>query len=89
MEDGAVGRILGFPVYTDPNLPALTASTTGGPVFGSLNRAMVYRRVNDVSVMRLQDRFADYLAVGYIGFLRADFRSNDLRSAVTVKPAAT
>lgn len=89
MEDGAVGSILGFPVYTDPNLPALTASTTGGPVFGSLNRAMVYRRVNDVSVMRLQDRFADYLAVGYIGFLRADFRSNDLRSAVTVKPAAT
>ena len=89
MEDGAIGNLLGFPVRTDPNLPALTASTTGGPCFGALDRAMVYRRVNDVSVMRLDQRFADYLAVGYIGFLRADFRANDLRAAVTCKPAAT
>jgi hypothetical protein len=39
--------------------------------------------------MRLTERYADYLAVGYLGFARVDMRSNDLRAAVTVRPAAT
>jgi hypothetical protein len=39
--------------------------------------------------MRLNERYADFLAVGYLGFVRLDFRSNDLRAAVTVKAAAT
>ena len=41
------------------------------------------------SILRLQERYADFLAVGYIGFVRTDIRSNDMRAAVTVKPAAT
>ena len=40
-------------------------------------------------MMRLTERYADYLAIGYIGYLRADVRSNDLRAAVTIKAAAT
>ena len=87
---GAVAQLLGFPVVIDNNLPALTASTTGGPVFGDLSRAMVYRRVRQgVNVMRLTERYADYLAVGFIAWARLDLRSNDMRAAVTVKPAAT
>jgi len=39
--------------------------------------------------MRLQERYADYFAVGYIGHYRLDIRSNDLRAAVTVKAAAS
>lgn len=39
--------------------------------------------------MKLTERYADYLQVGYLGYLRADSRSNDLRAVVTVKPAAT
>jgi HK97 family phage major capsid protein len=89
MQDGAIGTLLGFPVMTDANLPALTASTTGGPVFGDLSRAMVKRTVRDGGVLRLSERYADLLAYGYIGYLRTDIRSNDLRAAVTVKPAAT
>jgi HK97 family phage major capsid protein len=89
MQDGAIGNLLGFPVMTDPNIPALTASTTGGPCFGDLSRAMVKRTVRDGGVLRLSERYADFLAYGYIGYLRTDIRSNDLRAAVTVKPAAT
>jgi hypothetical protein len=40
-------------------------------------------------MMRLTERYADYLHVGYLGYLRCDMRSNDLRAAVTVKAAAT
>jgi hypothetical protein len=41
---------------------------------------MVYRVARDTTVMRLQERYADYLAVGYIGYYRLDVRSNYLRS---------
>lgn len=89
-EDGAAGRLLGFPVYAVPEIPALTASTVGGPVFGAMANAMVMRTVQPgTSVMRLDQRWADYLAVGYIAYHRFDIRSNDLRAAVTVKPAGT
>jgi HK97 family phage major capsid protein len=94
-----VPSLYGYPVVIDNNIPNLTASTAGGPVFGNLQNAMVFRVVrSDARVvantgpatqMRLTERYADYLAVGYLGYLRCDIRSNDLRAAVTVKPAAT
>jgi HK97 family phage major capsid protein len=94
-----VAKLFGFPVVLDNNLPALAASTTGGAVFGALDHAMVYRVVrndarivadmNTGNMMRLDQRYADLLAVGYLGYVRTDIRSNDLRAAVTVKAAAT
>lgn len=88
--DGAIGSMLGFPVVVDNSLPNLTASTVGGPVFGNMQHAMVMRTVRGQStVMRLTERYADFLAVGYLGYYRFDIRSNDLRAACTVKPAAT
>jgi HK97 family phage major capsid protein len=89
-DQGGNPVIYGYPVKVDPLIPALAASTVGGPVFGNLSQAMVTRTVtNATSVMRLDQRYADYLAIGYIGFCRVDMRSNDLRAAVTVRPAAT
>jgi HK97 family phage major capsid protein len=85
----AVAELLGFPVVIDNNIPNLTASTTGGPVFGSLQHSMVYRQVRNAGLMRLNERYADYLAVGYLLFMRCDIRSNDLRALITVKPAAS
>ena len=75
-----VAKLLGFPVFIDNDLSGtLTASTTGGPIFGSLQHAMVQRVVNPgVRILRLGERYADYLAVGYLGFYRFDIRSNDL-----------
>ena len=88
-----VAKLLGFPVVIDNNIPNLTASTTGGPIFGDLSRAMVYRRVSTsgggASILRLNERYADFLSIGYLGFVRLDFRSNDLRAAVTVKASTT
>jgi HK97 family phage major capsid protein len=87
--NSAVGSLLGFEVVIDNSIGALTASTTSGPVFANLGHAMVKRQVNTASVLRLDQRYAELLAVGYIGFLRLDIRSNDLRAAVTVTAAAT
>lgn len=89
LTEGAVGTLFGYPVVTDQNIPNLTLSTAGGPIFGHLPSAMVCRTVAQSGLLRLQERYADYLQVGFIGYGRWDHRSNDLRAAVTVKPAAT
>jgi HK97 family phage major capsid protein len=86
----AVAQLFGFPVVIDNAIGNLAASTVGGPIFGDLSRAMVMRTVKDsTTVLRLSERYADYLAIGYLGFSRVDMRSNDLRAAITARPAAT
>lgn len=87
--DAYITTLNGFPVTVDPNIGNLTLSTTGGPIFGHLPSAMVKRTVNQAGLLRLTERYADYLQVGFIGYMRFDIRSNDLRAAVTVKAAAT
>jgi hypothetical protein len=42
---------------------------------------MVYRKVRSgATLMRLNERNADFLAIGYLAFWRFDLRSNDLRA---------
>ena len=81
--------LLGFPVRTVAESPALQASTLGGPVFGDLSVAMVRRVVDQAELMVLRERYADARQIGYYGFSRVDHRSNDLRSAVTVLPSSS
>jgi HK97 family phage major capsid protein len=89
LSQGGVGTVYGIPVIVDNACPNLTASTVGGPVLISGQHAMVRREVREVRIMRLVERFADFLTVGYLAYFRVDSRSNDLRGAVTVKMAAT
>jgi HK97 family phage major capsid protein len=84
-----VGRLLGFGVVIDNSISALQASTTNGPIFGDLSKSMVLRQVNSATVMRLNERYADFLAIGYIGFVRVDMRSNDLRAAIIVTASSS
>ena len=80
-----VGQLFGFDVVIDNNIGNLAASTTAGPIFGNMGHAMVQRVVTPgIRILRLVERYAEMLAVGYYGFYRTDIRSNDLRAAVTV-----
>jgi HK97 family phage major capsid protein len=78
-------RVLhGFPIAIADELPALQSGNVGGPVFGNLSAGM-YMRDAGYSLLRLVDRFADALQVGYLGWGRYDFRARDVRAFVTVK----
>jgi len=83
---GGNDALYGFPVVVDNNIPNLAASTAGGPMFGHLPSAMVCRTVTQSGLLRLSERYADYLQIGFIGYMRFDIRANDLRAAVVVKP---
>lgn len=85
----AADSLYNYPVVIDNNMPGLVASTIGGPVFGSLSHAMVLRTVDQAGLLRLTERYADFLQVGFIGYMRFDSRSNDMRAVTAFKSAAT
>lgn len=90
LTQGAPTTLWGYPITVDQNIPDLAAGATGGPIFGHLQSAMVLRTVRQSDLMRLVERYADLLEVGFISYMRQDVRSNDLRAAVTVSiPAGT
>jgi HK97 family phage major capsid protein len=63
-------RILGYPYQINQHMavPAVNAKTI---LFGDLSKYLI-RDVLGVQVLRLNERYADYLQVGFLAFLRAD-----------------
>lgn len=88
---GGEDRIYGYPVLIDQNIGDIStvASTDGGMYFGDFETCMVVRQVNQAGVMRLDERYADFLQVGFLGFVRMDSRSNDLRSVSSYRSPAS
>lgn len=76
VQAGDPGRILGYPVTVDNNAPAfaLSAKSVG---FGDIHTAYVVRQVAGGQLLRLEERYADFLQVGFIAFLRLDAKVDD------------
>lgn len=83
-QPGLVGdepdRLLGRPFHSDPDVPAMAASAKS-IIFGDFS-AYVIRDVRGIAVRRLEERFADNLQVGFIGWMRADGDLVDQTGAV-------
>lgn len=86
-QQGEADMLWGFPYLIDQNMPsvATTISTVGGLWFGDFKRALVVRQVNGGGTMRLTERYADYLQVGYLVHIRMDAQPNDMRAVVEYK----
>ena len=71
VQAGVPDSLLGYGVALNNYMatPAANAKTIG---FGSIRDAYVIRDVGDVSVMRLVERYADFLQVGFFAFVRSD-----------------
>lgn len=84
-------NLYGDPYFIDQNVGEIgtVANTVGSLMYGDFSRAMVVRQVRNAGSMRLTERYAEFLQVGYLSYVRMDARSNDLRAAVIYKtPAA-
>ena len=66
----APDTILGYP-YSINNDMAVIAASAVTVAFGALDKYLI-RRVKELGVMRLNERFADYGQVAFIGFARYD-----------------
>jgi HK97 family phage major capsid protein len=63
--------ILDRPYVVNNDLPVMAASAYS-LLFGDMSKYKVRRVAGGVTMMRLTERYADYLQVGFLGFLRFD-----------------
>lgn len=67
---GEPDRILGYPYVINQSFPSITNSAKVA-VFGDWSKYVV-RQVKDFEMVRLNERFADQLSTGFLGWLRID-----------------
>jgi len=84
---GMSPTINGQPYAIDQGMPSLAASLS--ILFGDFQRAYIIRQVLDVHMLRLTERYADFLQVGFLGFLRLDARPDDPAAVKAFKSPAT
>lgn len=68
--NGAPDTILGYPYFINNDMAAI-ATTNKTVLFGQLKKYLV-RQVKELSIVRLNERFADFGQVAFVGFARYD-----------------
>lgn len=81
LQVGAPDQLLGYGVALNNYAPA-AAQNAKTIAFGDIRAAYLVRDVSDVAVMRLVERYADALQVGFFAFQRSD---GTLQNAAAVK----
>jgi HK97 family phage major capsid protein len=71
LQAGVAASLMGYPfvLNNDMATEAIGSKSLG---FGSIREAYVVRIVQDMKLMRLDERYADFLQVGFLAFERAD-----------------
>jgi HK97 family phage major capsid protein len=85
---GAPDSILGYGVTINQDMPVMAANAKS-IAFGDFNAAYVIRRVQGTQVLRLNERFADALQVGFLSFARYDGNVDDANAAKLYVNSAT
>lgn len=80
---GAPSTINGRP-YTVDNSLAAQAAGSKSVVYGDIRAAYIVRAVTGAQTLRLTERFAEYLQVGFLGFQRIDGRVQDTQAAAVL-----
>ena len=73
MQGGTPDRVLGYPVLINQDMPAMAANAKS-ILFGDFKAAYVIRDVLGIQQLRLEERYADFLQVGFLAFLRTGAR---------------
>jgi HK97 family phage major capsid protein len=76
VQAGVPSVLLGYQYTVDQGVANMAANAT--PIgFGAIREAFIVRQVAGGQLLRLSERYADYLQIGYLGFLRLDAKPND------------
>jgi HK97 family phage major capsid protein len=71
LQAGEPDRLIGYPVFNDPDVPVPAASAKT-LAFGDFESGYWIRDVRSATIRRLDERFADNLLIGYLGWMRSD-----------------
>jgi HK97 family phage major capsid protein len=73
---GVPDSLMGYPVRINNDM-ATVANNSKSILFGNIAQAYVGRIVNDLSLIRMNERFADFLQVAFLAYERADGTMQD------------
>jgi HK97 family phage major capsid protein len=76
MQAGTPDTLLGKPIVRNPDMPAPAASAKS-ILYGDFEAGYVIRDVLGIQQLRLEERYADFLQVGFLAFARADGTQQD------------
>jgi HK97 family phage major capsid protein len=68
---GSPGTLLGYPVVINNDMSTAQVTTTRAVLFGALQKYIV-RECISLTLLRLDERYADFHQVAFLGFARAD-----------------
>jgi HK97 family phage major capsid protein len=88
LQVGAPNTINGHPYVVNNYMPAPAASAKS-ILFGDFREGFVVRRVRDVQLLRLAERYADFLQVGFLAFNRADSKQQNAQAYKAYQHSAT
>ena len=88
LQQGVPSLIAGYPFVINNDMPTLAASSKS-VLFGNIKQAYVIRIVKGLTVLRLVERYADYLQVGFLAFERADGTMQDAQAVRVFQTTAT
>jgi HK97 family phage major capsid protein len=74
---GEPNTIHGYPYTINQDMASTVATTNTTMLFGDFNAGYVIRDVKGLSVVRLDERYADYLQVGWFAYDRQDSLVDD------------
>ncbi len=84
---GAPDTLMGYGLSLNNYVPAPAAGAKSVG-FGDIREAYVVRDVSDFALLRLNERYADYLQVGFLGFQRSDGTLQNASAFKTLQQAA-
>lgn len=88
LQAGAPSTLNGYALIVDNGMPAMAANAKS-VAFGDINSGLVVRQVSGGQLLRLTERYADYLQVGFLGFGRYDARIDDAAAVRLYANSAT
>lgn len=87
MQSGEPDRLLGYPVFREPSMDGAPAINDKVMVFGDMSGYFI-RDINAFSVRRLDERYADTMQVGFLGWFRTDGDLIDTNAVKVLQMAA-
>jgi HK97 family phage major capsid protein len=69
-QSGMLDQILGFPIKLTAYLPSATTAAAYGVIFGDPSEGYLLRDDGEMTIQRLDERYADQLMVGFLAYTR-------------------
>lgn len=87
VQQGVPDSLLGYPLTINQDMPA-PAANVKSILFGDFATGYVVRRVLGIQSLRLDERYADFLQVGFLAFERLDGKQQDAGAYKALRQAA-